>query len=47
MGIVLLWASWAHEYKAIFLNKFTGIARRGVLKDLEVCDFDKTWSACQ
>ena len=24
-----------------------GIARRGVLKELEVYDFDKTWSACQ
>ena len=24
-----------------------GIARGGVLKELEVYDFDKTWSACQ
>ena len=46
MGIFLLWATWAHEYKAI-LSKLMGIARQGVLKELEVCDFDKTWSACQ
>ena len=31
----------------LFLSKLTGIARRGVLKELEVCDFDKRWSACQ
>ena len=31
MGIFLLWATWAHEYKAIFV--LMGIARRGVLKD--------------
>ena len=24
-----------------------GIARRGVIKELEVRDFDKSWSACQ
>ena len=24
-----------------FFSKLTGIARRGVLKELEVCDFDK------
>ena len=46
MGIFLLWATWTHEYMAIFL-KVTGIARRGVLRELEVCDFDKTWSACK
>ena len=39
MGIFLLWATWAHEY--IFFSKFIGIARRGDLKELEVCDFDK------
>ena len=33
MGILLLWATWAHEYMAI-LSKITGIARRGVLKEL-------------
>ena len=44
MGIFLLGATWAHEY---ILSKLMGIARRGVLKELEVCDFDKTWSACQ
>ena len=38
MGIFL----WAQN-----LSKLMGIARRGVLKELEVCDFDKTWSACQ
>ena len=37
MGIFLLWAMWAHEYMAIFF-KLMGIARRGVLKELEVCD---------
>ena len=26
---------------------FVNIARHRVLKELEVCDFDKTWSACQ
>ena len=35
MGIFLLWATWAHEYMAIFVNI--------VLKELEVCDFDKSW----
>ena len=40
MGIVLLWATCAHEYMAVF-SKLMGIARRGVLKELEVCDFDK------
>ena len=32
MGIFLLWATWAHEYMAIFV-KLMGIARRVVLKD--------------
>ena len=45
MEHVLLCAMWAHEYMAIFVKILTGIARRGVLKELEVCDFDKTWSA--
>ena len=45
MGIFLLWATWAHEYMAIFVKKLTGIARWGILKELEVCDFDRTWSA--
>ena len=31
----------------LFLSILTGIARRDVLKELKVCDFDKTWSACQ
>ena len=30
-----------------YILKFMGIASRGVLKELEICDFDKTWSACQ
>ena len=48
MEIVMLWATWAHEYMAIFCkNKMTGIARRDVLKELKICDFDNTWSACQ
>ena len=42
MGIFLLWATWAHEYMAIFLI-LTGIARGDVIKELEVCDFDKSW----
>ena len=33
---------WVHEYMAIFFTKLMGIALRGVLKELEVCDFDKT-----
>ena len=37
MGIFLLWATWAHEYMAIFFK----IDSRGDLKELEVCDFDK------
>ena len=48
MGICLLWATWAHEYMAIFEEKkITGIAHRRVLEELEVCDFDKTWSTYQ
>ena len=46
MGIFLLWATRAHEYMAIFV-KIDGYRIRGVLKELEICDFDKTWSACQ
>ena len=45
MGIFLLWATWAHEYMAI--KKFTGIACQGILKELDVCDFNRTWLACQ
>ena len=41
MGIFLLWATWAHEYMASFVN--IDISRRGFLKELEVCDFDKSW----
>ena len=40
MGIFLLWATWAHEYMTIF-SKLMGIARRGVFKELEVCDLKK------
>ena len=29
----------------LFFFKLTGIAHRGVLIKLEVCDFDKTWIA--
>ena len=49
MRIFLPWATWAHECMAIFvkIDGHEGIARRGVLKELEVCDFYKTWSACQ
>ena len=31
----------------LFLSKLMGIARQGFLNELEVCDFDKIWSACQ
>ena len=31
----------------LFLSKWIGIARRGDLKELEVCDFDKIWSVYQ
>ena len=44
MGIVLLWAMWAHKYMAIFF-KLPRIPHRGVFKVLELCDLDKTWSA--
>ena len=44
MGIFLLWATWAHEYVAFLIEK---LIRQGILKELEVCDFDKTLSACQ
>ena len=33
--------------RRLFLSKLMGIARRGVLKELEVGDFDNTWSACK
>ena len=36
-----------HMNTCIFLSKLMDIARRGVLKELEICDFYKTWSACQ
>ena len=42
MGIVLLWATWAHEYMAIFVKIY---GHRNLLK--EICDFEKIWSACQ
>ena len=35
MEIILLWATW------LFCKKLTGIAHRGVLKELEIRDFDK------
>ena len=46
MGIFLLWATWAHEYMAIFV-KIDGHRPLGILEELEVLDFDKTWSARQ
>ena len=42
MGIVLLRATWAHEYMAIFAN-IDGHRTWGILKELEACDFDKSW----
>ena len=44
MGIFLLCGrmnTW------LFLSKLIGIARRGVLKEQEVCDLDKIWSVYQ
>ena len=46
MGIFVLWATWAHD-TWLFLSKFIGIARRGDLKELEVCDFYQIWSVYQ
>ena len=31
----------------LFLSKLIGIARRGDLKELDVCDFDEIWSVYQ
>ena len=44
-------ATCAHEnietiHMAVFV-KIDGHRSSGVLKELEVCAFDKTWSACQ
>ena len=48
MGIFLLWATWAcHRNTWLFLSKLISIARRGDLKELDVCDFDKSWSVHQ
>ena len=46
MRIFLLWATWAHEYKAIFV-KIDGHRTLGLLKELEVCDLEKIWSVHQ
>ena len=46
-GIILLRATWAHKYMAIFVKKLTVIAHRGALEELKACDIDKTWSAYQ
>ena len=46
MGIFLLWATWAHEYMAVFV-KIDRHRTSGVLKELEVCDFYKIWSVYQ
>ena len=49
MGIFLLclwlclWATRANGYMAIFCKYLTGITRGGVSKELEECDFDKSW----
>ena len=53
MGIFLPWATWVHEYMAIFVNIDSSFktpprfACGGVLKELDVCSYDKTWSPCQ
>ena len=46
MGIFLLWATWAHEYIAIFV-KIDGHRTSGVLIELDVCDFYKICSVYQ
>ena len=46
MGMFLLWATWAHEYMDIFLN-ISGNRTWGRVERAGVCDFDKTWTACQ
>ena len=46
-GIYGNFSAMGHMYMAIFVKKLMGIARQGVLKELEVCDFDKIWSVCQ
>ena len=38
MGMFLLWAT-GRMNTWLFLSKLMGTARRGVLKELEVCDF--------
>ena len=43
MGIVLLWATWAHEYTTIFVNIDGHRTWGHFFKKLEVCDFDKSW----
>ena len=46
MGIFLLWATWALEYIAIFVKNIYGHRMLGRFKRAEVCDVDKTRSAC-
>ena len=46
MGIFLLWATWVHECRMhgyFCKKKITGIACRGILKKLDVFDFEKNW----
>ena len=38
MGIFLEWATWAHEYMAIFVKKMYGHRTSGRFKELEECD---------
>ena len=47
MGIFLLMATLAQQYMAMFV-KIYGHRTSGRFKraGVEVCDFDKTWSAC-
>ena len=39
MGLFLLWATRGRINTWLFLTKLVGITRRGVLKELELCDF--------
>ena len=44
MGIFLLWATWPHEYMAIFVKIYR---HRTSGRFKRVCGFDKIWSVYQ
>ena len=47
MGIFFCYGPRGRMNAWLFLSKLMNITRRGILKELEVCDFDKIWSVCQ